>query len=148
MRLLPIPISPQGNAMHLRKLLAYFAVIVLPASALAGPYMSWSANEYYMIDGDAVEFEPSSLASTSSAADSNLLEIRQLIIWRAGELDQINRCYARYAKSGNPTRVHCEQIEGASLSGAVWLSKRRNVFRCVSACRPSVPKIVTRSLDG
>jgi len=132
--------------MHLRSLLAYFAVIVLPTSALAGPYMSWQANGYYMIDGDAVE--PSSLTSTSSATDSKLLEIRRLIIWRAGEFDLINRCYARYAKSGNPTGVYCEQIEGASLSGAVWLSKRRNVFWCVSACRPSVPKIITRSLDG
>jgi hypothetical protein len=132
--------------MALIRLLAYVAAIVLPASALAGPYMSWEANEYYMIDGDAVD--PSSIPSTPSAADSKLLEIRQLIIWRAGEPDRINRCYANYAKSGNPTRVYCEQIEGASLSGAVWLTKRRNVFRCVSACRPSVPKIITRSLDG
>lgn len=131
--------------MTLRSLFAYFVAFTLPASVFAGPYMSWRANEYYMIDGDAVEL--SSITPTPKV-DSKFLEIRRLIIWRGGEPDEVSRCYANYAKSGNPTRVYCDQVEGANLSGAVWLPKSKNIFRCVSGCRPSVPKIINRSLDG
>ena len=144
-RPLTFNVSPQGIAMTLRRLSAYIIAITLPAYVFAGPYMSWRANEYYMIDGASVE--PSSITPTPKV-DSKLLDIRRLIISRSGEPDDVSRCYAHYAKSGNPTRVFCEEVVGANLSGAVWLLKGKNIFRCVSGCRPSVPKTIIRSLDG
>jgi hypothetical protein len=138
--------NPRATVRRIVRLFICLAVPVLHAYVFAGPSMAWRANEYFMIDGDTVQPHP--IPSTLNGVGSKVHTIRQLVIWRAGQSDQVNRCYANYTKRGTPTRVYCEEIEGASLSGAVWLLKKRNTFGCAAACRPSVPKTVTRFLDG
>lgn len=125
------------------RLFACFMSLVMMLPVYAGPFMAWRAGEYYMIDGDRV----GPVLEVPNIGNPGGFEILRLVISRNGADDNQNRCYVNYDGNG-PTLVYCERIKGSSLSGAVWIPRRKNTFECVVNCRSSVPKILGRFLDG
>ena len=93
-------------------LFACFMSLVMSLPVYAGPFMAWSAGEYYMIDGDRV----GPVLEEPNIGNSGDFGIRRLVISRNGDNDNQNRCYVNY-DGNSPTLVYCERIKGSSLSG-------------------------------